>query len=353
MGGLPGGIPALLAAGLIGAIAAVPPGSPSEDRRRRLRQADQRRAEQFQTRLAETLDPPTLLELAVRYPAELLGATTAALLVRDPAEQRAGAARGHWPAPRLARHRPARRDPPPLPRGERRRAAQALAAPLPRPRRRARARAVRPGDRRAADARVGRIGALLLGPRSEAAPYTPTDLLLLAHLAAQVTGAVERAEIGTRYNRRIQELNTLNHLGQALSTTLDMAAICRTTYDHLHVALEFDSFFIGYWGENHRRDDLPAGDGRGPALHHRPVAGQGRPGRLDLRPPPALAGPRPGGRARPVQPRLLRQRAPQPGLAGRADGRRRPHCRRPQRAELPAQPLHRRARPVPRASSAT
>ncbi len=275
MGGLPWGISAVVGAAWLGAIAAQPPGAAPE-RRRRLRPSDRQRAAPFEARLAETLDPPTLLELAVRYPAELLGAGTAVLLVRDP-QSGALVVREVLGLPRLLlgtrltdeilpplapRHQAAERRKPWRPRffdpdsvPALRPFGPVLAVPLMRG--------------------AGRIGALLLGPRSEAQPYTPADLLLLAHLAGQVTNAVERAEIGTRYNRRIQELNTLNDLGQALSTTLDLETICRTTYDHLHAALDFDSFFIGYWGENHEEMIYPLAMDEGRPYVISPSKGKG------------------------------------------------------------------------------
>jgi GAF domain-containing protein len=93
------------------------------------------------------------------------------------------------------------------------------------------------------------LGVLLLGPRSTTGPYTEGDLALLRALAVPATLAVERADLVARYNRRITELTTLNTLGQALSAYLDPVTIGRIVYEHLQAAIEFDSFFIGYWDD--------------------------------------------------------------------------------------------------------
>ena len=46
---------------------------------------------------------------------------------------------------------------------------------------------------------------------------------------------------------RITELTVLNQLGAALGGTLDVATICRITYEHISQAVEFDSMYIAQW----------------------------------------------------------------------------------------------------------
>ncbi len=90
------------------------------------------------------------------------------------------------------------------------------------------------------------IGWLGLGRKRSDQPYNDEDLELLSTLADQAAVAVENAQLFAERQRRINELATLNHVGRALSASLQVDELLDLVYrqtmqmvnaEHLTLAL--------------------------------------------------------------------------------------------------------------------
>jgi GAF domain-containing protein/nitrogen-specific signal transduction histidine kinase len=79
--------------------------------------------------------------------------------------------------------------------------------------------------------------------------FSERDRQFLAGLANQLAIAMERAALFRERERRINELNIINRIGQITSSTLDLEQMLRQTYDQLRTFLSLDSFFIFVYHE--------------------------------------------------------------------------------------------------------
>ncbi|GAB4436771.1 MAG: GAF domain-containing protein [Chloroflexi bacterium OHK40] len=79
--------------------------------------------------------------------------------------------------------------------------------------------------------------------------FTERDRQFLAALANQLAIAMERATLFRERERRINELNIINRVGQITSSTLDLELMLRRTYEQLCTFLPLDSFYIFVYQE--------------------------------------------------------------------------------------------------------
>ncbi len=104
-------------------------------------------------------------------------------------------------------------------------------------------------------------------------PLGPEDLALLQALGQQAGFAVLRVRDAESAARRADYLATLNHLGRALSGTLDVHELCRLLRDHIQRMLTMDAFAVALFDEESDElrfvftDNEPdVGDGSGDAI---------------------------------------------------------------------------------------
>ncbi len=81
------------------------------------------------------------------------------------------------------------------------------------------------------------LGALFIGSKART-QFKPSDVDLIANIAAQIGGALENVELYAQMTRRVRELEGLAQLSAALVSTLDPAAIyelaVRWTFELMH-----------------------------------------------------------------------------------------------------------------------
>ncbi|MBZ5694343.1 MAG: diguanylate cyclase [Acidobacteriia bacterium] len=90
------------------------------------------------------------------------------------------------------------------------------------------------------------FGVLLLGtPDSHS--FTPAERRLLLALGQQIGMAVENSYLIQQTSRRSEELHTLNEIGRALSSTLELDALLERIYSEMRRVLDVTSFFIAFY----------------------------------------------------------------------------------------------------------
>ena len=90
------------------------------------------------------------------------------------------------------------------------------------------------------------FGVLLLGtpdPRD----FTPAELRLLLALGHQIGMAVENSYLIQQTSRRSEELNILNEIGRALSSTLDIEMLYDRIHSEIRRLMNVSSFFIAFY----------------------------------------------------------------------------------------------------------
>jgi GAF domain-containing protein len=118
---------------------------------------------------------------------------------------------------------------------------------------------------------AGPAGLLLLGRRPEGRPYRAADLALLGALADPAAAALRALEGERGHTRAQQQLQTLHDLGVELSANLDVEEVCRTVYEQLRPALEFDSFIVVRYDETIGMLTFPFGADEGERYTLAPV----------------------------------------------------------------------------------
>jgi diguanylate cyclase (GGDEF)-like protein/putative nucleotidyltransferase with HDIG domain len=88
-------------------------------------------------------------------------------------------------------------------------------------------------------------GVLLLGTQDNRS-FTPAERRLLLALGQQIGMAVENSYLIQQTSRRTEELHTLNEIGRALSSTLDLDTLLERIYAEMRRSIDVDSFFIAF-----------------------------------------------------------------------------------------------------------
>jgi len=87
------------------------------------------------------------------------------------------------------------------------------------------------------------VGALLLGA-PECRNFSPPELKLLLGLGHQIGMAVENSNLAQQTSRRSHELDILNEIGRALSSTLDLDSLLERIYTEVRRLVDVSSFLI-------------------------------------------------------------------------------------------------------------
>ena len=90
------------------------------------------------------------------------------------------------------------------------------------------------------------FGVLLLGTPDHR-DFTPAELRLLLALGHQIGMAVENSYLIQQTSRRSEELNILNEIGRALSSTLDLDLLYDRINSEIRRLMEVSSFFIAFY----------------------------------------------------------------------------------------------------------
>ncbi len=77
--------------------------------------------------------------------------------------------------------------------------------------------------------------------------------------ANQAALAIENSQLFQRYKQRIAEMSALNQLGQALSASLHIDAICVSIYEHVRQFISVDAFYVALYDESRRVLSFPFG----------------------------------------------------------------------------------------------
>jgi GAF domain-containing protein len=77
--------------------------------------------------------------------------------------------------------------------------------------------------------------------------------------ANQAALAIENSQLFQRYKARIAEMSALNQLGQALSASLHIDAICVSIYEHVRQFIAVDAFYVALYDESRRVLSFPFG----------------------------------------------------------------------------------------------
>jgi diguanylate cyclase (GGDEF)-like protein len=94
------------------------------------------------------------------------------------------------------------------------------------------------------------FGLLLLGtPRRRR--FSAPELRLLLALTHQVAMAVENSYLIQQTTRRTEEMNVLNEIGRALSSTLDIDSLCDRIYSEMRRLFDAENFFIARFDAEH------------------------------------------------------------------------------------------------------
>ena len=89
------------------------------------------------------------------------------------------------------------------------------------------------------------FGVLLLGTPDHR-DFTPAELRLLLALGHQIGMAVENSYLIQQTSRRSEELNILNEIGRALSSTLDLDLLLDRINSEIRRLMDVSSFFIAF-----------------------------------------------------------------------------------------------------------
>jgi diguanylate cyclase (GGDEF)-like protein/putative nucleotidyltransferase with HDIG domain len=97
------------------------------------------------------------------------------------------------------------------------------------------------------------FGVLLLGTPDHR-DFTPAELRLLLALGHQIGMAVENSYLIQQTSRRSEELNILNEIGRALSSTLDLDLLFDRINSEIRRLMDVSSFFIAFY--DHKAQDV-------------------------------------------------------------------------------------------------
>ena len=97
------------------------------------------------------------------------------------------------------------------------------------------------------------FGVLLLGTPDHR-DFTPAELRLLLALGHQIGMAVENSYLIQQTSRRSEELNILNEIGRALSSTLDLDQLFDRINTEIRRLMDVSSFFIAFY--DHKTQDV-------------------------------------------------------------------------------------------------
>ena len=90
---------------------------------------------------------------------------------------------------------------------------------------------------------IGTITAHSYQPRA----YTDEHLGLLTGVATQAAIAIENARLYEQTQQRAAQLSTLNEIGRAVSSLLDVEAVLNVAYQQVQRSLALDVFFVCLW----------------------------------------------------------------------------------------------------------
>jgi GAF domain-containing protein/nitrogen-specific signal transduction histidine kinase len=88
---------------------------------------------------------------------------------------------------------------------------------------------------------------VLVVQSEQANAFTRTQLSFLEAVANQSSSAVQKAMLFTERERRIRELDTLNRISQAVTTTIDLNEILQRLHDGLHEIVDMNTSYIGLY----------------------------------------------------------------------------------------------------------
>lgn len=116
------------------------------------------------------------------------------------------------------------------------------------------------------------FGLLLLGTPDNR-NFSPAELRLLLALGQQIGMAVENSYLVQQSSRRTDELNILNEIGRALSSTLDLNALLERIYSEMCRVFDEGSFFIAFCDQKagEVRFEIESADGRRCPKRSRPI----------------------------------------------------------------------------------
>jgi diguanylate cyclase (GGDEF)-like protein/putative nucleotidyltransferase with HDIG domain len=115
------------------------------------------------------------------------------------------------------------------------------------------------------------FGVLLLGTPDHR-DFTPAELRLLLALGHQIGMAVENSYLIQQTSRRSEELNILNEIGRALSSTLDLDVLIDRINSEIRRLMDVSSFFIAFYDQRAQevRFEIEVIDGRRMPKRSRP-----------------------------------------------------------------------------------
>jgi GAF domain-containing protein len=116
------------------------------------------------------------------------------------------------------------------------------------------------------------FGVLLLGTPDNRS-FSPAELRLLLALGQQIGMAVENSYLIQQSSRRSEELNVLNEIGRALSSTLELDVLLERIYSEMCRVFDTGSFFIAFCDQKagEVRFEIEATDGERCAKRSRPI----------------------------------------------------------------------------------
>ncbi len=92
--------------------------------------------------------------------------------------------------------------------------------------------------------RTGTIGVISLDNCAQTGAFQPVDLQLLSGLARQVAVAIENARLFAETRRRLEELEVLNEVGRAITSTMDLDALVELIYRQTSRLMDTTNFFL-------------------------------------------------------------------------------------------------------------
>ena len=116
------------------------------------------------------------------------------------------------------------------------------------------------------------FGVLLLGTPDNRS-FGPAERRLLLALGQQIGIAVENSYLVQQTSRRSEELHTLNEIGRALSSTLDLDTLLERIYSEMRRVVDAGNFFIAYHDQDAKevRFEVEVVDGKRLPKRSRPA----------------------------------------------------------------------------------
>jgi diguanylate cyclase (GGDEF)-like protein len=96
-----------------------------------------------------------------------------------------------------------------------------------------------------------RVFGVLLLATPDSRRFTPAELRLLLALGHQIGMAVENSYLIQQTSRRSEELNILNEIGRALSSTLDTSALFEKIFAEMRRLFDVSNFYIAFLDQRH------------------------------------------------------------------------------------------------------